>query len=324
MAGGAPLRRSALLTAVRLGGMRFAPAIEQGMVADLIEPVQSALLAAGLDGPFVVHLGPPRANRKPVAVAFVRGKPRAIVKVGTNQLTNRLVANEASALAEWGRRRHSLLFAPDLLAAGEVAGCQFNVQSLLPLASGISSLPLKDLVPVTSEIAGELKEAAIPDSDWWVSLQSRLLSLPEDADAELLTKLIQSWLADVGDLVLPFGGWHGDFTPWNCAVVDQLYVWDWERFGGPVVVGCDGLHYLFARHLAGGKATLEAATDLVVEARRLLPNYDLSGAQIDAAIGGYLIEIATRYATDRQRAAGARVGRLDEWFPTALRLSYAR
>ncbi len=46
------------------------------------------------------------------------------------------------------------------------------------------------------------------------------------------------------DRPLPFGAWHGDWTPWNMSRRrGRLQLWDWERFETGVPMGLDRCHY---------------------------------------------------------------------------------
>ena len=89
---------------------------------------------AGADLVYGVHLGPRRANRKPVmAVAGPDGALFGIVKWGMNPLTDRLVVHEATALQELASLpAHCGVQVPRLLGHGDFAGHPYVVQSPVP------------------------------------------------------------------------------------------------------------------------------------------------------------------------------------------------
>ncbi|MEO8330710.1 MAG: hypothetical protein ABI586_11940, partial [Candidatus Nanopelagicales bacterium] len=82
-----------------------------------------------------VHLGPARANRKPVlALVTPAGEVVGYAKLGVNRLTDRLVANEAEALVHLNAMDATALkgiVAPRLLLQDSWAGHSLVVQSAL-------------------------------------------------------------------------------------------------------------------------------------------------------------------------------------------------
>ena len=80
--------------------------------------------------------------------------------------------------------------------------------------------------------------------------------------------------AAASDVHLSTGGSHGDFTPWNLAVVeDRVLVWDWERFRTGVPQGTDLLHHALQEDLVARLAEpRESARRVLAEAAdRLAP-----------------------------------------------------
>ena len=125
----------------------------------------------------------------------------------------------------------------------------------------------------------------------------------------------------VGRRTLSWGAWHGDWTPWNMAVAgDRVLLWDWERFEGGVPLGFDALHYVVQSWLGpAGVDPLTAVHRLLAQAERVVAPFGVAGGRDVAQL--YLLEIGARYETDRQEAAGARLGALQDWLLPALEAS---
>ena len=73
-----------------------------------------------------------------------------------------------------------------------------------------------------------------------------------------------------GDVRLPFGGWHGDWSPWNLArAPDRLWIWDWEyaRPGAPLGLDVAHFHFqvAFVRERRGLAASLARAHAAALE-----------------------------------------------------------
>ena len=66
-----------------------------------------------------------------------------------------------------------------------------------------------------------------------------------------------------GDEEMEFGGWHGDWTPWNNARFDpdRIVLWDWERSGQPAPLGFDAIHYRFQALVHGPSGSLRRLLD---------------------------------------------------------------
>jgi len=122
-----------------------------------------------------------------------------------------------------------------------------------------------------------------------------------------------------GDTTLRYGSWHGDWAPWNMAnLADALLVWDWERFAQGVPLGFDAVHHELQRRIqASGDAT--AAVEATVRrAGELLTPFGVDPGARELTALLYLVDLATRYLTDRQAEAGARLGVLGTWLLPVL------
>ena len=275
--------------------------------------------ALGPDLVVSFHLGPPRANRKPVLQLLTpRGEPVGFAKVGATELTRRLVDAEQAALRSLAAAGLSTVEVPRVLhheAYGDVA---VLVQSALPVWEGDRTVDPAVRTAAMREVAGHagVRTEPVGGSQWGGELAARLDKVTDPATRELLA----ATLAAEAGRSLPLGAWHGDWTPWNMAVrAGRALVWDWERCAVGVPVGFDPVHYALQEALWRRGADPRAATAQVLAGvPALLAGYGLDPADAAAVARLYLVEIAARYLLDGQAAAGARLGRLERWLLPAL------
>jgi hypothetical protein len=117
------------------------------------------------------------------------------------------------------------------------------------------------------------------------------------------------------------GLWHGDWTAWNCALVDgRVVVWDWERCAEPVPHGFDAVHYRVQAGLQRQPASAwtELAAQSVEQSPHWLAAWGVSPAAARLTATLYLIDLALRYLLDDQAAAGGRGGDVTAWLVPAL------
>ncbi|WUH97540.1 aminoglycoside phosphotransferase [Spirillospora sp. NBC_00431] len=280
----------------------------------------------GADVVIALHIGPDRANRKPVAQVLGRdGRTLGYAKIGVNELTRELVRAERTALEKLAKRPMPTVRVPSIAHAGQWNGLEILVLDPLPVWSRHATLTRDRMMAAVAEVVevDGVERLALTASPYWESLRSRVTALGtgsgSGAGQEIATVLDR--LAErAGDRVLPFGAWHGDWTAWNMAALpDQMLVWDWERFGTGVPVGFDAVHYVTQDAITeGGADPRQAADEGVAGAPELLAPLGLTPDEATLAALLYLAELGTRYLTDRQDEAGARLGRLDTWLLPVL------
>jgi hypothetical protein len=264
-----------------------------------------------------VHIGPARANRKPVLQLLAPdGETVGFAKLGTNALTRRLVRAEASALTTLRHARLSTVVAPRILHVGRWQGHEVLVQEALP--AWRPRRPARYRLPVAMrEVASCLgvTSAALAESRYRTDLATRLSTV----DAPLLRVAAERLVERRGDTVLEFGAWHGDWAPWNMAeLADAVLVWDWERFAPSVPLGFDALHHELQVRLERGEDAESAVGATVAGAPGRLAPFEVAvpAAEVTALL--YLVDLATRYLADRQAEAGARLGVLGTWLLPVL------
>jgi hypothetical protein len=192
------------------------------------------------------------------------------------------------------------------------------VQSALPVWEGDRAVDpgvRTAAMRAVAEHAG-VRTAAVGDSEWGRELAARLEKVAEPVPRERLAAV----LAEAADRRLPFGAWHGDWTPWNMTVrAGRALVWDWERFTVGVPVGFDAVHYALQAALWRRGADPRAVTaGVLAGAPALLAPFGLDAASATAVARLYLVEIGGRYLIDGQAAAGARLGQVERWLLPAL------
>lgn len=325
----ARLKRDAAVWALRAGLSRFLLRDRITMVADDPDADSLAVYLSGLlDTPLhvSVHIGPARANRKPVVQLLTdAGQTIAFAKLGVNPLTQRLVADETEALQRLAKSELATVTVPAIRYAGQWREHQVLVQQALPVWTDRVAVQPGRLAAAMREIAGldGISNRRLDDAEYVLRLRDRLDALDDTADArELRASATQLLDASIGDR-LTFGAWHGDWTPWNMAMLaGTCLVWDWERFCLDVPLGFDALHYRLQHDIVIAHRDPASTVDRVIAraAELLAPFYPSPQpprlARLTALL--YLIDLATRYLTDRQAEAGAKLGALGTWLIPVL------
>lgn len=263
-----------------------------------------------------IHLGPPRANQKPVLqVLTPEGRTLGFAKIGANVLTRQLVAAEAQALEAVAAAGVAGLGVPPVRHHGSWR--DLEVLLLGPVesrsTSSVRGAELGDVMARLSLAWGHRSEV-LADSAFWARLRAAA-SAAAGPHAPRLRLAFDRAAAAYGDRQVAFGAWHGDWTPWNMAVHDHgVVVWDWERFQQDVPLGLDAIHFHLQREMRRqDQEPLQVARGTLARADELLAPWGLQGSDARCVFVLYLLSIGSRYAADDQRGAGARLGDLDSW-----------
>jgi hypothetical protein len=319
----ARLKREAVVAALRTGASAVLLRDRlhvSGRAGDSIDGYLREAL--GMDLALSIHIGPARANRKPVLQLLTPdGSTVGFAKLGTGDLTRRLVRAEAAALSTLSRQGLRNLSVPRVLHSGQWNGNEVLVQSALPVWLPRAPLTRERLTAAMREVAtsGSLRRGQLDDSTYWIELRHRLRTVADQPDGGALAAAAQTLVERRGSTILRYGAWHGDWAPWNMApLADTLLVWDWERFTADVPLGFDAVHHELQRRIErepdaalavertiGASDALLAAFEVEPQARALTPLL-------------YLIDLAARYLADRQAEAGARLGVLGRWLLPVL------
>ncbi|HJR91814.1 MAG TPA: hypothetical protein VJ938_05200 [Acidimicrobiia bacterium] len=236
-----------------------------------------------------VSFGPPRPNQKPVVRALdARGRTVGVAKIGWDTLTTALVEAEAAAVQMPALRRLTHVTVPELIALDEWRGHRLAVYKAEMGRPGRTNPSWEAF----SEVA-----TAWPTARLQVENSPLTRSLADTG--ALAFEVLEVALARWGGIELQFGGWHGDWTPWNTARRSGggVVVWDWERAGPGVPLGFDMIHYRFqARATRGGYPV----ADLLADVRTWDPLARLlTSEEAEATAVWYLMAISHRHAGHR-------------------------
>ena len=319
----ARLKRDAVVATLRTGASAMLLRDRIRVTGPASESIDGYLCAAlGRDVALSVHIGPARANRKPVLQLIgPDGDTLGFAKVGTGPLTQRLVRAETSALTALGTAGLTRLTVPGVLHAGQWRGRPILVQSALPVWLPRAPLTPRRLTAAMLDIAGccGFTSGPLAASAYWAELRGRIAAVADRSEGAALASVASLVTSSAGEAVLRYGSWHGDWAPWNMAnVADALLVWDWERFAQGVPMGFDAVHHELQQHIQSTPDAAAAVAATVARAGDLLAPFGVPAAARELTALLYLIDLAARYLTDRQAEAGARLGVLGTWLLPVL------
>ena len=319
----ARLKRDAVVAALRTGasGMLLRDRIKvTGPAAESIDGHLREALGRELS--VSIHIGPARANRKPVLqLISPDGETFGFGKLGTGPLTRRLVQAETAALGTLGAAGLTRLAVPTVLHAGQWHGLQVLIQSALPVWLPRAPLTPRRLVAAMLDVAGcrGYHSGPLVGSAYWAELRGRLAAVGDRAEGVALTSAAELLATHAGQHTLRYGAWHGDWAPWNMAnLADALLVWDWERFATGVPAGFDAVHHELQRRIQSTGDAADAVEATVRRAGELLAPFGVADGARELTALLYLIDLAARYLADRQAEAGARLGVLGTWLLPVL------
>lgn len=271
-----------------------------------------------------VHLGPARANRKPVLQLLDHtGQPVAFAKLGVDQLTRSLVDAEADALRRLAGAELPGVEIPEVWHHGDWRGHRLLVQRALPVqhrrAAPRAARAAEQAAMVTVSRCLGVRNRSWAGSPYASRLADALADLDGRPEAGRLRVVLA--VIDRTDPVLRFGAAHGDWNSGNRAVLadGRVLLWDWERFAPDVPVGFDALHRRLQTAITRDRVAAErAAEQLISAAAGLLDPYGQPTTAAESVAVLYLLDLALRYLRDRQAEAGARLGHVDRWLLPAV------
>ena len=319
----ARLKRGAVVAALRTGASSMLLRDRVRVTGPYSTSIDGYLSEAlGRELAISIHIGPARANRKPVLQLIgPEGDTFGFGKLGTGPLTQRLVKAETAALIALGRSGLTKLTVPQVLHAGQWRDLQVLIQSALPVWLPRATLTPRRLVAAMLDIAGccGYTQGPLATSGYWRDLRQKLAAVRDRPAGVSLASAAELLVKHAGEAVFRYGAWHGDWAPWNMAnLADALLVWDWERFATGVPLGFDAVHHELQRRIQSTGDATEAVEATVQRAAELLHPFGVpkEGREVTALL--YLVDLATRYLTDRQAEAGARLGVLGTWLLPVL------
>jgi hypothetical protein len=305
-------REATALTA-RLAGRtlmrdRFAVLAADDEAADRL-PSSVIGRAVGREVVLGVNVRPPTPSRKPVAQLLDRrtGELVAYAKLAWSSLTDANIVAEADALEAIAAAGGSLRV-PAVIHRGTFRG--HSVVVTAPMPSDMRPWPRDRGAPpptITAEVAtaGGLTHERFADSACRGTLEASVRAArgmdPPSGEvgalADALDVLLEALGAAFGDVELPFGWWHGDWSPWNLGLAQgRVWAWDWEYARPGVPYGIDLPHYHFQTAFILQRQPLSAAfTAASDHGGPLLRALGLVGAQVRAALAVHAALVGARY-----------------------------
>ncbi|OON33340.1 hypothetical protein BSA16_00955 [Micromonospora sp. Rc5] len=324
----ARLRRAVLATAFRtgLGRLAFRDRLVVDPGGNAGGGALDAHLAAVLGRPALlsIHIGPARANRKPVVQLLdAAGVPIGYAKLGVDPLTRALVEAEAAALARLAMLAVPGVQVAEVLHHGVWGGHALLVQSALPVglprAAPAPAVEAERAAMVAVSRCAGVDHRPYAGSAHDRRLGAELAALGDRPEAARLRAVLDE--VRRVDPVLGLGAWHGDWNGGNSAALadGRVLVWDWERFADDVPLGFDALHRRVQTAITrAGVEPRAAAGRLITGAADDLTPFGQPAGVADLVAVLYLVELAARYLRDRQAEAGARLGHVDAWLLPAV------
>lgn len=270
-----------------------------------------------------VFLGPPRANRKPVLQVMDRaGELLGVAKLGTSDLSDRLVRAEAENLARVATFGLTRIIHPVVMGVRDWQGHPLVLQTPLRIWEQGSGDDPRARFQALAEIA----RAAGSRVEAWnttghrAELTQRIESIADRDVRTMVREVLDRGIA--ADLEVEMGSWHGDLSAWNMAVTgDRAMVWDWERYREGVPVGFDALHHDFTPLLKRkDRERPDSAIALRSGAAHTLAGFGMDDATAAQVALLYLVEIASRYAVDGQARTGVAGGDVRAWLAPMVAL----
>lgn len=287
--------------------------------ADSIERHLAGVL--GADVRVGVVLGPRRVNQKPVLQVFgLDGSLLGFAKVGHNSLTTELVRHEARSLATVGELGPRLFDTPELLDASTWHGLDVLVMSALAIEPGRTVSPTTR-VSAMVELAqlGTVQTRTLADSPFLQRMREHSLRLADCAHGAGLADAVAAIASRHGSTELTFGGWHGDWGPWNMGMQGEaLQLWDWERYDAEVPLGFDAVHFIAQRVRVQQAVEHTQEADFLAAVPEALAPFGVDASLHDLTVHLYLLEMAVRYVDALRHGARADFERRTAWVVSLL------
>lgn len=273
-----------------------------------------------------VHLGHPRANRKPV-VQLIDHNNQLIgfAKMGMNSLTRPLVRREGNSIEQLARCALGPVIIPEVISQEVWRGFELLLLAPLPIPKKRRTVdrPLRREAMLAVARSLGTNWSTLADSQYVAGLFRSIQEVPDESVRNRLHTVLSGIC--VGHEEAPFGAWHGDWTVWNMAQAGtDLLLWDWERFTTGVPLGFDELHFELGANLRRLGATTRASRRLLDTSPGVLTTFGVPEKSCRAVASLYLLELTLRYMHDHQRESGGHNAYVEDWVVPTLEDHWVR
>ena len=251
-----------------------------------------------------VRVPPRRPNRKPLLQLLTRdGDVLGFAKVGWNELTRSLVANEKAVLETLADRPVAQrdFEAPRVLHFGRWRDLDLLVLS--PLELRRNPVPVERVGRAAAVVAALTpgRRTVVAETAYWIDVRARV-SRVDAALQRLVTALEHRY----GDREVDIGRCHGDWASWNMGYSgNTLAVWDWERSRDAAPVGVDAAHFDFHAALTSRPRRAGAPAEVVLYGRGVLAACGIPPRERLVPLSLHLLEMALRWEEGRKAGVAA-------------------
>lgn len=254
---------------------------------------------------FAIRVGRPDPHRTVTMHAVSQGgRLVAFVKVADSPLSCTQLAMEAKALERVAATRRQIVEVPRLVHHGHWNGLGLMVVAPMDLSDNerptlVQPPPTSAMLEVAS--SGRRWTGSLAEGTYWTRTSGRLEALHGELSVareawQFAFDLSEGLLSTAAHAELDFGGWHGDWLPWNLGWHGgRLLAWDWEYWSDCVPIGFDMFHYfagtLFFRD---GVPIEEAFRRARADGGELLERSGFDAWVVDLVFALYVLEFLLR------------------------------
>ena len=310
-------------SAARIGGPFSSIVSEVSLTSDSNAPCPLRELIADTVGrddfQIAMRLSLSRPNPKAVVMAISdAGETLCYAKIGTEAMTNELVAHESSILEQFSTSNMPLIVPRQIYAGTWADAHQILITTPLQLTA------LRRDASVAHQAADALAcqhlvtDTPLIDSEFWRNIIERTEEFNLDENDNILTKVAkieQTWGARSFD----FGASHGDWTRTNLGLIDgQVAALDWERFSKSAPRGIDIAHFAICENLVRPLGRAIEIDPVTVHVRQYLESADLARENAEPLITLALLEMVIRFKSAQKVGLRSKGSKFESALKTCL------
>ena len=232
--------------ASRVGGPFSRISSNVSLVSQTDEPSPLRLLISNVIGrndfQIALRVSFGRPNAKTVAVAISHdGEALCYVKLGSEAMTNDLVAHESAVLKQFEDTDMPIVLPKRLYSGTWADGLDVLITAPLQLSPLKRDAHLAHVAANALVSHNKFKSSALVDSAYWRRI---IECVGEYSEGEVLQKTISEIERDWGAREFDFGVSHGDWTRANLGLCEgRVAALDWERCTTSAPRGIDIAHF---------------------------------------------------------------------------------